>query len=56
MAAKIPVTAKKVAIESMVRTAELDDANIQHCIDYWTKTLGYGDVEWVKDLFGKRSK
>ena len=31
--------------------SELDSANINRCKDYWKNELGYGDPEWVDELF-----
>lgn len=52
-ASKMSDDTKRVAIASLVKVANLDQANISHCIDYWVNQLGY-DREWAEALFAKK--
>lgn len=51
MAAKLPMNARKAAVAEVVRTAMLDDEQVKRCVKYWKEDLGYGDAEWIDDLF-----
>ena len=54
MSSELTANIKKAAVESMVKTATLTDADYSRLIDYWTNELGYGDREWVESLFTKK--
>jgi hypothetical protein len=54
MASNLDVNIKKSAVESMVRTATLTNADYSRIINYWKNELGYGDVEWIDALFTKK--
>jgi len=49
--AAFSVEAKKSAVSSLIKTAVLDNENIARLKKYWKEDLGYGDEEWVDDLF-----
>lgn len=53
MSSSISDSTKKIAIASLVKTAELSAEQIKRCEDYWINELGY-DAEWVKDLFSSK--
>ena len=44
---------KKAALEGMIKTAKLDDAQKNRIIDYWINDLQYGDEEWVRNWVNK---
>lgn len=46
---------KKQVVASIVKEASLDAANINRCKDYWKNELGYGDPEWVDELFDSKN-
>ena len=54
MASDLSSNVKKSAVESMVRTATLTDADYSRLIRYWKEELGYGDQEWIDALFTKK--
>jgi hypothetical protein len=54
MAAELPVEVKKAAVEGLVKTATLSDADYNRLRDYWKNELGYGDEEWIDDLFSSK--
>jgi hypothetical protein len=54
MASNLDVNIKKSAVESMVKTATLTNADYSRIINYWKNELGYGDVEWIDALFTKK--
>ena len=56
MASDIPVNMKKAALQGMIKTAELDEAQKQRIKDYWIKDLHYGDEEWVNNWIDKNYK
>jgi len=51
MASTLNPETKKVAIGGLVKTAVLDNENIARLKKYWKDELGYGDEEWIDDLF-----
>ena len=53
MSSKIPTNMKKAALEGMIKTAKLDDAQKNRIIDYWINDLQYGDEEWVRNWVNK---
>jgi len=55
MASNLNVNTKKQVVASIIKVAELDNANINRCKDYWKNELGYGDPEWVDELFNSKN-
>jgi len=55
MASNLNVSTKKQVVASIIKVAELDSANINRCKDYWKNELGYGDPEWVDELFNSKN-
>jgi hypothetical protein len=51
MASNLTKNVKKTVVANMIKESELDSANINRCKDYWKNELGYGDPEWVDELF-----
>lgn len=51
MASALNTDTKKAAIGGLVKTATLDKENINRLKKYWKEELGYGDEEWIDDLF-----
>ena len=51
MASNLNTNVKKTVVANMIKESELDSANINRCKDYWKNELGYGDPEWVDELF-----
>lgn len=51
MASSLNSDTKKAAIGGLVKTATLDKENINRLKKYWKDELGYGDEEWIDDLF-----
>lgn len=51
MSSELAMPVKKAAVEAMVRVATLSPEQVARQIDYWKNDLGYGDVEWINDLF-----
>jgi hypothetical protein len=51
MASNLNPNVKRTVVASMIKESELDSANINRCKDYWKNELGYGDPEWVDELF-----
>lgn len=54
MSSSLSDNVKKSAVESMVKTATLTDADYSRLIRYWKEELGYGDQEWIDALFTKK--
>ena len=54
MSSGLDVNVKKAAVQSMVKTATLSNADYSRIINYWKNELGYGDVEWINELFTKK--
>lgn len=54
MSSSLEVNVKKAAVKSMVKTATLSNADYTRVINYWKNELGYGDVEWINELFTKK--
>lgn len=52
MASDLSSGAKRIAIRQIV--ANLTPESRNRAIEYWTKDLGYGDKDWVKDLFSDK--
>ena len=55
MASNLNNNIKKQVVASIVKEASLDAANINRCKDYWKNELGYGDPEWVDELFNSKN-
>lgn len=51
MSSELSESTKKAAISGLVKTAVLDNENISRLKKYWKDELGYGDEEWIDDLF-----
>ena len=51
MASNLKPSVKRTVVANMIKESELDSANINRCKDYWKNELGYGDPEWVDELF-----
>jgi hypothetical protein len=51
MASNLTANVKKTVVANMIKESELDSANINRCKDYWKNELGYGDPQWVDELF-----
>lgn len=47
-------TRKRTVVASLVKVAELSTEQLDRCIRFWVDELGYGDEQWVRDLFSKR--
>jgi len=54
MASNLNPSTKKQVVASMIKESALDAANINRCKDYWKNELGYGDPEWVDELFNSK--
>ena len=54
MASNLNPSTKKQVVASMIKESALDSANINRCKDYWKNELGYGDPEWVDELFDNK--
>lgn len=54
MSSSLEVNVKKAAVKSMVKTATLSNADYSRLVNYWKNELGYGDVEWINELFTKK--
>ena len=51
MSSELPINVKKAALKGLVKVAVLDSAQIERQKRYWKVELGYGDAEWIDDLF-----
>lgn len=54
MASSLNDNTKRTAVASFVKVAELSQEQLDRCIRFWVDELGYGDEEWVRDLFAKK--
>ncbi len=54
MASSLNDATKRTAVASFVKVAELSQEQLDRCIRFWVDELGYGDEEWVRDLFAKK--
>lgn len=54
MASSLNDSTKRTAVASFVKVAELSQEQLDRCIRFWVDELGYGDEEWVRDLFAKK--
>jgi hypothetical protein len=54
MSSSLNTSTKRTAIAGLVKVAELSQEQLNRCIRFWVDELGYGDEEWVRDLFAKK--
>jgi hypothetical protein len=54
MSSSLNPSTKRTAIASLVKVAELSQEQLNRCIRFWVDELGYGDEQWVRDLFAKK--
>jgi hypothetical protein len=54
MASSLDKEIKQAAVEGLVKTATLSDADYDRLRNYWKNELGYGDEEWIDDLFSSK--
>jgi len=54
MASNLDSNVKIAAVKSMVKVAELSEADRQRAIRFWKDDLGYQDADWVDDLFSNK--
>ena len=54
MSSSLNDTTKRTAVASLVKVAELSQEQLDRCIRFWVDELGYGDEQWVRDLFAKK--
>jgi hypothetical protein len=51
MSSSLHDTTKRTAVAGLVKVAKLSDEQLERCIRFWVDELGYGDEQWVRDLF-----
>ena len=51
MSSSLNDTTKRTAVAGLVKVAKLSDEQLERCIRFWVDELGYGDEQWVRDLF-----
>ena len=54
MASSLNDATKRTVVASFVKVAELSQEQLDRCIRFWVDELGYGDEDWVRDLFAKK--
>jgi hypothetical protein len=54
MSSSLNESTKRTAVTSLVKVAELSQEQLDRCIRFWVDELGYGDEQWVRDLFAKK--
>jgi hypothetical protein len=54
MASSLDKEIKQAAVEGLVKTATLSDADYDRLRNYWKNELGYGAEEWIDDLFSSK--
>lgn len=54
MSSSLNTSTKRTAVANFVKVAELSQEQLDRCIRFWVDELGYGDEEWVRDLFAKK--
>jgi hypothetical protein len=54
MASELNNNIKKSAVSGLVKVATLTDADYDRLKRYWKEELGYGDQEWIDELFTKK--
>ena len=51
MSSSLNDTTKRTAVAGLVKVAKLSDEQLERCVRFWVDELGYGDEQWVRDLF-----
>jgi hypothetical protein len=51
MSSSLNDNTKRTAVAGLVKVAKLSDDQLERCIRFWVDELGYGDEQWVRDLF-----
>jgi len=51
MASPLDEETKKASVSAMIKTANLDEANVNRLLRYWKEELGYQDTKWIDHLF-----
>ena len=51
MSSSLHDATKRTAVAGLVKVAKLSDEQLERCIRFWVDELGYGDEQWVRDLF-----
>ena len=54
MSADLSKDIKQAAVEGLVKVATLTNADYDRLRKYWKDELGYGDEEWIDDLFSSK--
>jgi hypothetical protein len=54
MASELTNNIKKSAVTGLVKVATLTNADYDRLKRYWKEELGYGDQEWIDELFTKK--
>jgi hypothetical protein len=54
MSSSLNSNTKRTAVAGLVKTAKLSQEQLDRCIRFWVDELGYGDEEWVRDLFSSK--
>jgi hypothetical protein len=54
MASELTGNVKKAAVTGLVKVATLTNADYDRLKRYWKEELGYGDQEWIDELFTKK--
>jgi hypothetical protein len=54
MSSSLNDSTKRTAVAGLVKVAELSQEQLNRCIRFWVDELGYGDEQWVRDLFAKK--
>jgi hypothetical protein len=54
MASELTNNVKKAAVTGLVKVATLTNADYDRLKRYWKEELGYGDQEWIDELFTKK--
>ena len=51
MSSSLNDNTKRTAVAGLVKVAKLSNDQLERCIRFWVDELGYGDEQWVRDLF-----
>lgn len=51
MSSSLNDTTKRTAVAGLVKVAKLSNEQLERCVRFWVDELGYGDEQWVRDLF-----
>lgn len=54
MSSSLNSSTKRTAVAGLVKVAKLSQEQLDRCIRFWVDELGYGDEEWVRDLFSSK--